>query len=184
VKRSSRLIRPGTRLALACLLGAQASTFAATFTVPREKVSLICTDSYFKVDRVDFALPDETYSQCTLRLPLALRERWPGRRTFFVVPRVSATLFVKDGKGKGQWLPLAPLVNPGGDPLHLALDSAGYDHLELVGRFGKLSDLAGERLPDTLGAGGKLTVCASPLRAGEAPCATFDLTARFKVYKR
>lgn len=177
---SSRLIRLGACLALALPLCAQ----AATFSVPREKVSLICTDTYFKVDRVNFALPDEDYGQCTLRLPLALRERWPGRRTFFVVPRVSATLFVKDARGKGQWLPLAPLINPGGDPLHLAVDSRGYNHLELVGRFGKLGDVAGERVADTVGAGGKLTVCASPLRAGEAPCATFDLTARFKVYKR
>lgn len=168
----------------ACLLSTVALAQATTFTVPREKISLVCTDRYFKVDRVDFALPDEVYSQCTLRLPLALRERWPGRRTFFVVPRVSATLFVKDDKGKSQWLPLAPLINPGDDPLHLALDSASYDHLELVGRFGKLSDLAAGRTPDTLGAGGKLTVCASPLRYGEAPCATFDLTARFKIYKR
>ena len=181
---SSCLIRLNACLSLSLPLCAQ----AATFTVPREKISLVCTDSYFKVDRVDFALPDETYSQCKLRLPLALRERWPGRRTFFVIPRVSASVFVKEAGsrdgGKTQWLPLAPLVNHGGDPLHLAVDSSTYDHLELVGRFGKLSDVAGERVPDTLGAGGKLTVCASPLRAGEAPCATFDLTARFKVYKR
>ncbi|GAA4007259.1 hypothetical protein GCM10022631_18810 [Deinococcus rubellus] len=176
---SSCLLRLGACLSLTLLLCAQ----AATFTVPREKISLICTDSHFKVDRVDFALPDEDYGQCQLR-PLALRERWPGRRTFFIIPRVSATLLVRGDKGKSQWLPLAPLVNPGGDPLHLALDSASYDHLELVGRFGKLSDLAGKRTPDTLGAGGKLTVCASPLQAGEAPCATFDLTARFKIYRR
>ncbi|TSA85852.1 hypothetical protein FNU79_08685 [Deinococcus detaillensis] len=164
------------------------SAQAATFTVPREKISLVCTDSYFKAIRVDFVLPDEQYSQCKLLLPLALRERWPGRRTFFVIPRVSASLFVKEAGvkdgGKTQWLPLAPLVNPGADPLHLAVDSKGYGHLELVAKFVKLSDLAGEKVPDTLGAGGKLTVCAAPIYAGEAPCVTFDLTARFKVYKR
>ncbi|WP_161881702.1 hypothetical protein [Deinococcus alpinitundrae] len=65
MKRSTRPIRLGTGFALACALCAQATAFAATFTVPREKVSLVCTDSYFKVDRVDFALPDETYTQCS-----------------------------------------------------------------------------------------------------------------------
>ncbi|WP_420594574.1 hypothetical protein [Deinococcus sp.] len=166
------------------------TAYAATFTIPREKVSLVCTDTYFKASRVDFLLPDEDYGECRLRLPLALRERWPGRRTFYVLPRISATLFVKDSKGKTQngktqWLPLAPLVNPGANPLHRAVDSQGYDHLELVAKFGKLASLAGEeRVADTVGAGGKLTVCASPIYAGEAPCATFDLTARFKVYKR
>jgi hypothetical protein len=49
-------------------------------TVPRDKISLSCTDDFFKTARVNFVLQDETYTQCNLRLPLALRERWPGRR--------------------------------------------------------------------------------------------------------
>ena len=133
---------------------------------------------------MDFALPDEIYSQCTLRLPLALRERWPGRRTFFVVPRVSATLFVKDAKGKGQWLPLAPLVNPGGDPLHLALDSA---ELRPSGAGGPLrqAQRPGRGAPARHPGRGRQVDCLCCARcSGEAPCATFDLTARFKVYKR
>lgn len=101
-----------------------------------------------------------------------------------MIPRISASLFVKDDKGKSQWLPLAPLNNPGADPLHLAVSSVGYDHLELVGTFGKLSDVAEGKHADTVGAGGKLTVCAAPIYAGEAPCATFDVTARFKIYQR
>ena len=156
---------------VACLLCTAAGplTGAATFSVPREKISLVCTDTYFKTSRVDFVLADEDYGECKL----ALRQRWSGRRTFFVIPRVSATLFVKDKQGHTQWLPLSPLVNPGADPLHLAISSAGYDHLELTGRFGKLSALAGEQQADTVGAGGKITVCA-----------TFDVTARFRIYQR
>ncbi|WP_293913606.1 hypothetical protein [Deinococcus sp.] len=172
------------RSALALLILTPLSAQAAIFPVPREKVSLVCTDNYFKTDRVNFVLQDEDYGGCTLKLPLALRDRWPGRRTYFVLPRVSARLLVRDDKGKGQWLPLAPLVNPGADPLHLAVESKGYKELILQGRFGKLSTLAGERVPDTVSTEGKLTVCAAPLRTGEDPCATFDLTAHFKVYKR
>lgn len=68
--------------AVAALLTSLCWTQAATFTVPREKISLVCTDRYFKVSRVDFVLQDEDYPACKLMLPLALRERWPGRRTF------------------------------------------------------------------------------------------------------
>ena len=172
------------RFALALLILTPITAQAATFPVPREKISLVCTDSYFKTDRVNFVLQDEDYGGCKLRLPLALRDRWPGRRTYFVLPRVSARLLVRDAGGKGQWLPLAPLVNPGTDPLHLAVESKGYRELVLLSRFGKLSTLAAERTPDTVSTEGKLTVCAAPLRSGEDPCATFDLTARFKVYRR
>ncbi len=156
----------------------------ATVTVPREKISLVCTDTYFKTERINFVLPDEAYSSCKLLLPLALRERWGGRREFYVIPRVSATLFARDDKGKGQWLPLTPLVNPGDDAFHRTVPSKGYKNLELVGKFGKLSDRAGTLKPDTVGAGGKVTVCVSPVYKGEQPCVTFDVTARFRVYSR
>ncbi|WP_221089365.1 hypothetical protein [Deinococcus aquaedulcis] len=152
--------------------------------VPREKVTLRCTDSYFKASRDNFLLADETYPTCTLRLPLALTQRWPGARTFFLIPRVSATLYAKDARGQGQWLPLAPLVNPGPDPLHRAVSAAGYEAVELSARLGKLTDAAGERTPDTVSAGGKLTVCAAPVPRNVAPCTTFDIAARFKVYRR
>ncbi len=157
---------------------------ARTAVVPREKVSLVCQDTYFKAARTDFVLQDEVYPQCTLKLPLTLRDRWKGDRSFYVLPRLSATLYARDARGNGRWLPLSPLVNPGADPLHRVIASSDYRQVELVGRFGKLSDVAGDRTPDTVGAGGKLTVCVSPVRDGETPCITYDVTARFHVYRR
>lgn len=151
--------------------------------VPREKVNLACVDEYFKSERLNFLLQDENYVRCTLRVPLALRQRWPGRRTYYVIPRVSASLYaVKDGKGR--WVPLTPLSNPGNDPFHRTLESNGYKQVELVGVIGKLTERAGEAVPDTVSAGGKLSVCVSPVLRGESPCATFDITARFRVYQR
>ncbi len=155
-----------------------------TITVPREKISLVCTDSFFKTERTNFVLQDEIYPTCKLLLPLALRERWGGKREFYVIPRVSATLFAKDEKGKGQWLPLSPLVNLGEDAFHRTIPSKGYKNLELIGNFGKLSQRAGTLKPDTIGAGGKLTVCVAPVYKGEQPCVTFDIAARFRVYSR
>lgn len=157
---------------------------AQTLAIPREKITLTCADTYFKSQRQNFLLQDENYPNCTLRLPLALRERWPGPRTFYVIPRVSASLYAKDDKGKGGWLPLSPLVNPGDDPMHLAVNSRGYEAIELTGHFGKLSDRAGDKTPDTVSTGGKLTVCAAPVYKGEEPCKTYDVAARFKVYTR
>jgi hypothetical protein len=151
--------------------------------VPREKINLLCKDDYFKVERLNFLLLDETYNQCTLRVPLALKERWPGRRTFYVIPRVSASLFAGEGQ-KARWLPLTPLANPGSDPFHRALDSKDYKAVELEGKIGKLTDRAGELAPNTVSAGGKITVCAAPIYRNEAPCTTFDIAARFRIYKR
>ena len=171
-----------TIVALLGIAVAQTSSAPASVVVPREKVSLICTDEYFKLERVNFLLKDETYNDCRLRLPLALKERWPGRRTFYVIPRLSASLFVREENGKTAWVPLSPLVNPGSDALHGVLSSKKYKYVELSGRFGKLSDVAGKRSADTVGAGGKLTVCVAPVYDGEAPCVTYDVTSRFKVY--
>lgn len=176
-------------LALACLaVTAAAQTPRADppdpVPVPRAKIALTCSDAYFKTQRTNFLLEDESYPACTLRLPLALKQRWPGARTFYVLPRVSASLYAKDTRGQGRWLPLTPLVNLGRDPLHRTLDSADYDAIELVGRFGRLDETAGERTADTVSAGGKLTVCVAPIRKGETPCVTFDVAARFKVYGR
>ncbi len=183
MKRTLPLTAALSLLALPALAAAP-----QTVPIPREKISLTCTDNYFKSPRENFLLSDETYASCTLRLPLALKERWPGVRTFFIIPRVSASLHTAGsggrGEGTGKWLPLAPLVNPGQDPMHLALPSGGYSAIELRGMFGKLSDVAGEGKPDTVSTGGKLTVCAAPVYRGEDPCKTFDVAARFRVYTR
>ncbi|WP_135229456.1 hypothetical protein [Deinococcus fonticola] len=156
----------------------------ATILIPREKVSFTCTDTYFKSQRENFLLLDETYPTCTLKMPLALRQRWPGVRTFYVIPRVSASLHSKNNKGEGKWQPLTPLVNPGPDPMHRALSSRGYEAIELTGKLGKLSDTAGQNTPDTVSTGGKITVCVAPVYQGEDACKTFDVAARFKVYTR
>ena len=183
--RSLTLLCPALALPVLALCGAAlAQPAGGPVSIPREKVSLVCTDDYFNTARTNFILQDEQYTSCTLNVPLALHERWPGKRTFYVIPRVSANLYAKDDRGNGRWLPLSPLVPPGADALHTTLDSESYTAVALVGKFGKLSDVAGKGTPDTVGAGGKLTVCVSPIRSGEDPCVTFDLTARFRVYRR
>ncbi len=173
-----------TAPAQAFALAASSLPATSSIPVPRAKISLTCADSYFKTERTDFILQDELYPRCILRLPLALRERWPGKRTFYVIPRVSANLYARDSRGDGRWVPLSPLVTPGPDRLHTTLESAEYQAVELVGRFGRLNEVASPRTPDTVGAGGKITVCVAPVRVGEAPCVTFDVTARFRVYHR
>lgn len=155
-----------------------------TILIPREKITLTCTDTYFKSQRQNFLLQDEPYPNCSLTMPLALRNRWPGGRTFYVIPRVSASLHSKNSKGEGRWQPLSPLVNPGPDPMHLTINSRDYRAVELRGNFGKLDDRAGGNTPDTVSTGGKVTVCAAPVYRGEEPCKTFDVAARFKVYRR
>jgi hypothetical protein len=155
-----------------------------TVVVPRDKINLVCTDSYFKTERRNFVLLDETYPECKLLLPLALRQRWQGRREFYIIPRVVANLYARNEKGEGKWLPLSPLVNAGEDAFHRTVSSKGYENVVLVGNFGKLTEKAGNLKPDTIGAGGKLTVCVSPVLRGEQPCVTFDITARFRIYSR
>jgi hypothetical protein len=154
----------------------------ANITVPRDKISLSCTDDYFKTARVNFVLQDETYTQCNLRLPLALRERWPGRRSFYVIPRVALSLRANDKNGTGSWIPLEPLINPGTDPFHRVIDSRQYKAVELSAKMGRLADKAGTLKPEAVSAGGKISVCAAPVYRNETPCVTFDVTARFKVY--
>ena len=172
-----------TALAILTLAPALAQAPATTL-IPREKISFTCTDTYFKNQRQNFLLLDENYPTCTLRMPLALRERWPGNRTYYVIPRVSASLHSKNSKGEGKWQPLAPLVNPGADPMHRAINSSGYEAIELTGRIGKISTTAGTNTPDTVSTGGKITICVAPIYRGEEPCKTFDVAARFKVYTR
>jgi hypothetical protein len=164
--------------------GAALAQNTQTVVVPREKINLLCVDGYFKTERRNFALLDETYPECQLLLPLALLERWQGRRAFYIIPRVVANLYARNDKGEGKWLPLSPLVNPGLDAFHRTIPSKGYKNIVLVGNFGKLSEKAGKLKPDTIGAGGKLTVCVSPVLRGEQPCVTFDITARFRIYSR
>jgi hypothetical protein len=171
-------------LGVVLMCGLAMAQNVALVIVPREKINLVCTDNYFKTERRNFALLDETYSECKLLLPLALRERWTGKRTFYIIPRVVANLYAKNEKGEGKWLPLAPLVNPGQDSFHRTIQSKGYENIMLVGDFGSLKERAGLLKPDTIGAGGKLTVCVSPVLRDEQPCVTFDITARFRVYSR
>lgn len=68
--------------------------------------------------------------------------------------------------------------------MHRAVPSDGYQAVELTGTLGRLDQRAGDFTPDTVSTGGKLTVCASPARAGDTPCVTFDIAARFRVYRR
>jgi hypothetical protein len=173
-------------LPVLALLGvglAQSSPNITTnITVPRDKISLSCTDDFFKTSRINFVLQDETYTQCKLSLPLALRERWPGRRSFYIIPRVALSLRANDKNGTGSWIPLEPLINLGSDPFHRVIDSKKYKTVELSATMGKLSDKAGTLKPEAVSAGGKISVCAAPVYRNETPCVTFDVTARFKVY--
>ncbi len=161
-------------------------------TVPREKIDLICTEDYYKTERKNFILQDETYNTCTLRVPLELNKLWPGRRNYYVVPRVAASLHTVGKDQQGRWLPLSSLANPGLDPLHRLLDSKTFKAVELVGSFGRMSDKVvsittektGQLQPDAISAGGKLTVCVAPVYRSENPCITWDVSARFKIYKR
>ncbi|MFC4639247.1 hypothetical protein [Deinococcus hohokamensis] len=180
----NRVLALSALILSASTLGTAAPAPSASVVVPREKIRLSCPDAYFKTARQNFLLVDETYPRCVLRVPLALKARWPGERTFYFIPRMSASLHAKDGRGQGRWLPLSPLVNLGADPLHRAVASSAYEAVELSGRLGNLGAVAGDLTPDTVSAGGKLTVCVAPVLRGEAPCTTFDLTARYRVYLR
>ncbi len=164
------------------LFGVGLAQSSQNVTVPRDKISLSCTDDYFKTARVNFVLQNETYTQCNLRLPLALRERWPGRRSFYVIPRVALSLRANDKNGTGSWIPLEPLINLGPDSFHRVIDSRNYKAVELSAKLGRLSDKAGSLNPEAVSAGGKISVCAAPVYRNETPCVTFDVTARFKVY--
>ena len=178
-----RTAQPGTMQTSAAQV-----TGAQSLPIPRERVTLRCQDSYFRSVRENFLLADETYPRCTLRLSLALKERWPEARTFYVLPRVTASLYVKGSERRkesdGRWVPLAPIVNPGRDPLHRIVSAADYGAVELQTSFGQLASQAGGGHADTVSAGGKLTVCAAPVSAGEDACKTFDVAARYRVYTR
>ncbi|WP_155299065.1 hypothetical protein [Deinococcus kurensis] len=183
--RTVRPVRLPLALVLVLLTAPQAQAAAPhSVSVPRERISLSCVEGYAQAPRLNFLLADETYPRCVLRLPLALRERWPAAQTFFVVPRVAATLYAHDTRGKGHWLPLAPLVNPGDDPLHRAVPAGTYRTLELGAALGQPARAAGDLTPDTVSVGGKVTVCAAPAPADGPPCVTFDIAARYRVYTR
>lgn len=183
--RTVRPVRLPLALVLVLLTAPQAQAAAPhSVSVPRERISLSCVEGYAQAPRLNFLLADETYPRCVLRLPLALRERWPAAQTFFVVPRVAATLYAHDTRGKGHWLPLAPLVNIGDDPLHRAVPAGTYRTLELGAALGQPARAAGDLTPDTVSVGGKVTVCAAPPPADGPPCVTFDIAARYRVYTR
>ncbi len=162
------------------------SANAETVNVPQNKIELACKDSKFNLERQNFLLLDETYQTCTLRLPLTLKERWGGRRNFYFLPRISVALFSQDKDSKnGRWTPLGSFGNPD-DLLHRVISSKNYKRAELFGNLEKpLQDWAGaDRIPKVLGIEGRMSVCVSPVYAGEAPCVTFNINARYNIYKR
>jgi hypothetical protein len=163
------------------------SADAETVNVPQNKIELGCKDSKFNLERLNFLLLDETYQNCRLRLPLALKERWGGRRNFYLLPRISVALFSQDKDSKnGRWTPLGSFGNPDDDLLHRVISSKNYKRAELFGNLEKpLQDWAGaDRIPKVLGIEGRMSVCVSPVYAGEAPCVTFNINARYNIYKR
>jgi hypothetical protein len=163
------------------------SANAETVNVPQNKIELGCKDNKFNLERLNFLLLDETYQNCRLRLPLALKERWRGRRNFYFLPRISVALFSQDKDSKnGRWTPLGSFGNPEDDLLHRIISSKNYKRAEMIGSLEKpLQDWAGaDRIPKVLGVEGRVSVCVSPVYAGEAPCVTFNINARYNIYKR
>ena len=168
-------------------LAAFSFAVAETVVVPQSKIELGCKDNKFALERQNFLLLDETYRNCTLRLPLALKERWSGRRTFYFLPRISVALFSQDKDLKnGRWTPLGSFGNPEDDVLHRIVSSKNYKRAELVGDLQKpLQDWAGaDRIPKVLGIEGRMSVCVSPVFKGEVPCVTFNINSRYNIYKR
>jgi hypothetical protein len=178
------------KLALAVLgfgLAAFSFALAETVIVPQNRIELGCKDSKFAIERLNFLLLDETYQNCTLRLPLALKERWGGRRTFYFLPRISVALFSQDKDLKnGRWTPIGSLGNLENDTLHRIVSSKNYKRAELTGSLEKpLQDWAGTgRIPKVLGVEGRMSVCVSPVYKSEQPCVTFNINARYNIYKR
>lgn len=168
-------------------LAAFSFAVAETVVVPQNKIELGCKDNKFALERLNFLLLDEIYQKCTLRLPLALKERWGGRRTFYFLPRISVALFSQDKDLKnGRWTPLGSFGNLENDVLHRIVSSKEYKRAELVGNLQKpLQDWAGaDRIPKVLGIEGRMSVCVSPVYKGEEPCITFNINSRYNIYKR
>ncbi len=160
----------------------------SSVAVPRQKVQLSCADDYFKTERQNFLLLDETYSKCSLKLPLALKQRWSGVRTFYFLPRISVALLADDNAAqnpKSKWITLSSFGNPAPDVLHRAVRSRDYKTADFYGGLERpLKDWAGNLTPKVLGINGRVTVCVAPVYKGEEPCVTYDVYARFSVYKR
>jgi hypothetical protein len=160
----------------------------SSVAVPRQKVQLTCSDDYFKTERQNFLLLDETYTKCNLALPLALKQRWSGPRTFYFLPRLSVALFADDGAAqnpKGKWITLSSFGNPAPDVLHRAVRSHDYKTADFYGGLERpLKDWAGTLTPKVVGINGRVTVCVASVYKGEEPCVTYDIYARFNVYKR
>jgi hypothetical protein len=175
-------------LTFALLLG---KTSAGNFTVPQNRLQLSCTEPYYKKTRENFMLLDEKYSICKLSMPLALRERWKGRRTFYFIPRVSMNLYSeaaeadKEGSRKSRWLALPALVNLEDDPSHRIVASTGYKTLELQSKpNNSLKNLANGLVPRLVSIEGRVTVCVAPVYRGDLPCITFEVRGQYNVYNR
>lgn len=190
--RKQPLQKLPSKFALLCTVGAgllmPPAALAVTLPVPREKIHLSCVDDYFKTSRTDFLLDDEHYSSCTLSLPLALTQRWKGSRRFYILPRLAADVTGQDRQKneKRVRMSLANLINPGKDPLHRVIPSEGYKAIELVSQIRRpLREWVGEDFQAlSYNISGKVTVCVGPVYTGEDPCVTFDVIARFKVYRK
>ena len=155
--------------------------------IPREKITLRCSDVYFKSVRENFLLEDENYSSCVLRLPLALKQTWRNAQRFYILPRVGVELISQNDKEqppKTRSQPLGEAGNPGSDSFHRLIPAKGYTSIDLVTKF---SGALGKQVPadfmaKALGITGKLSVCADPVYPGEDPCLTYNVVARFEIY--
>ncbi len=155
--------------------------------IPREKITLRCSDEYFKSVRENFLLEDEKYSSCVLRLPLALKQTWRNAQRFYILPRVGVELISQNDKEqppKTRSQPLGEAGNPGSDSFHRLIPAKGYKAIDLVTKF---SGALGKQVPadfmaKALGITGKLSICADPVAKGEDPCLTYNVMARFEIY--
>ncbi len=156
--------------------------------IPREKIQMFCSDDYFKSSRANFVLEDERYGTCKLKLGLALKQKWPDARRFYILPRVTVEL-VSQSKAAPVKISRTPLTNFGNplpDTLHRLISSKDFQTVDL---FMNLSGALGTQVAQNfvaqaLGVSGKLTVCADPLSKGEDPCLTYNVIARFKIYRQ
>lgn len=173
-------------LGLLVLGGVQAASNA--IDIPRDKIQMFCSDDYFKSSRANFVLEDERYGTCKLKLSLALRQKWPDARRFYILPRVTVEL-VSQSKAapvKVNRTPLTSFGNPQPDTLHRLIPVKDFQTVDLfMNLSGNLQGQVAENfVAQALGVSGKLTVCADPIGKGEDPCLTYNVIARFKIYRK
>lgn len=72
--------------ALSVLAVGGVQAVSSAVDIPREKIQMFCSDDYFKSSRANFVLEDERYGTCKLKLALALKQKWPEARRFYILP--------------------------------------------------------------------------------------------------